>query len=199
MKIVNLASGGLDSSLISVLAMEQDITVFPLFIDYGQRAVEMEWKACCDVHAKLKTPEPVRMDISGFGKVILSGLTSKSRAIHKDAFTPCRNLLFLVAGASYAYQIKAGSVAIGLLSEKFSIFPDQRDEFILKAEETIAMALGRKINVTTPLSDFSKNDVLQLVHKKGLTNTYSCHAGGSKACGECISCIELQNSNTKGD
>jgi len=139
------------------------------------------------------------MDISGFGKVILSGLTSESLDIHKDAFTPCRNLLFLVVGASYAYQLGADSVAIGLLSERFSLFPDQRDEFIHKAEEIVTIALGKKINVTTPLSEFSKNDVLKLAHQKGLTNTYSCHAGGLQACGKCISCIEFKNSNEKGD
>ncbi|MCK5225987.1 MAG: 7-cyano-7-deazaguanine synthase [Planctomycetes bacterium] len=199
MGIVNLASGGLDSSLISILALEQNISVFPLFIDYGQRSVEMEWKACCNVHEKIKTPEPIRMDISGFGKVILSGLTSELLYIRENAFTPCRNLLFLVAGASYAYQLGVDSVAIGLLSEQFSLFPDQREDFIRSAEDTITSALGKKINITTPLSEFSKDDVVKLAHQKGLTNTYSCHAGGLRACGKCISCLEFQNNKKRGD
>jgi 7-cyano-7-deazaguanine synthase len=199
MGIVNLASGGLDSSLISVLALEQNIPVFPLFVDYGQRSVEMEWKACCDVHKTINTSKPVRMDISGFGKVILSGLTSESLDIRKNAFTPCRNLLFLVVGASYAYQLGVDSVAIGLLSEQFSLFPDQREEFIHQAENTITAALGKKIKIMTPLSEFSKDDVVKLAHKKGLTNTYSCHAGGLLACGKCISCLEFQGSKKKGE
>ena len=61
------------------------------------------------------------------------------------------------------------------------------------------LALGKKINITTPLFEFSKGDVVKLAHQKGLTNTYSCHAGGSQACGECISCFEFQSSKKKGD
>jgi 7-cyano-7-deazaguanine synthase len=199
MGIVNLASGGLDSSLISVLALEQNIPVFPLFIDYGQRSVEMEWKACRKVHKSIKASKPVRINISGFGQVILSGLTSESLDIHKDAFTPCRNLLFLVVGASYAYQLGIDTVAIGLLSEQFSFFPDQREEFVHKTENAIAAALGKKFTIITPLSEFSKDDVVKLAQQKGLTNTYSCHAGGIRACGKCISCLEYQGSGMKGD
>ncbi|HOK67557.1 MAG TPA: 7-cyano-7-deazaguanine synthase [Anaerohalosphaeraceae bacterium] len=198
MRIVNLASGGLDSSLVSVLASEQNIELFPLFIDYGQRAAAMEWKACCEVHKKIKTVKPVRMDISGFGKVILSGLTSELLDIRKDAFTPCRNLLFLVIGASYAYQVGADSVSIGLLSEQFSLFPDQKENFIHTAEDAIIAALGKNIKIVTPLSEFSKSDVIALAHRKGLTNTYSCHAGGLSPCNKCISCLEFQGNTKKG-
>ena len=35
MSIVVLASGGLDSTLISVMAEEEGVETFPLFIDYG--------------------------------------------------------------------------------------------------------------------------------------------------------------------
>ena len=199
MGIVNLASGGLDSSLVSILALEQNIPVFPLFIDYGQRSAEMEWNACCEVHKRINASKPVRMDISGFGKVILSGLTSESLDIYKEAFTPCRNLLFLVIGASYAYQLGIDSVSIGLLSEQFSIFPDQREDFIRKAEDTIITALGKNINVVTPLSEFSKADVIKLAHQKGLNNTYSCHAGGLSPCNKCISCLECQDNIKKGE
>lgn len=199
MGIVNLASGGLDSSLISILAMEQNIPVFPLFIDYGQRAAEMEWKACCEVHKRINTSKPVKINISGFGKVILSGLTSKLLDIRKNAFTPCRNLLFLVIGASYAYQIGVNNISIGLLSEQFSLFPDQREDFICKAEDAIIAAIGKNIKIITPLSKFCKEDVVKLAHQKGLTNTYSCHAGGLVPCNKCISCLEFQGNARKGE
>ncbi|MFI4910437.1 MAG: 7-cyano-7-deazaguanine synthase [Sedimentisphaeraceae bacterium JB056] len=199
MKIVNLASGGLDSSLVTILAMEEGISVFPLFIDYGQRSAEMEWKACCEVHKKIKAPEPIRMDISGFGKVIHSGLTSDSLDVKQEAFTPGRNLLFLVTAASYAYQLDINSIAIGLLSEQFSLFPDQRKDFLCNAEKTISIALNRKMYVKLPLFDFSKADVIKLASQKGLTDTYSCHTGESNACGKCIACLEFQNVNEKGD
>ena len=38
MSIVTLVSGGLDSTLVAKLAQEQGLQIFPLFVDYGQRA-----------------------------------------------------------------------------------------------------------------------------------------------------------------
>ena len=191
MRLVNLASGGLDSTLVGVLAKEEGLEVFPLFIDYGQRAAVKEWSTCLHVHQQMGLSTPVRMDLSGFGQIILSGLTSTSLDIKEDAFTPGRNLLFLVMACAYAAQVGASQIAIGLLSERFCIFPDQNSDFINKAESAIQASLGKRIKITTPLSDFSKSDVIQLAIVKNIHNTYSCHAGTEIPCGKCISCLEF--------
>jgi 7-cyano-7-deazaguanine synthase len=190
MSLVTLVSGGLDSTLIGVLAKEKGVAAHPLFIDYGQKASAREWLACRKVHADLKLPKPVRMNLSGFGRVIISGLTSKSKKVNEEAFTPTRNLLFLVCGGAYAYQVSAGSVAIGLLSEEFSIFPDQRQDFVKHAEKAMAVAVGSRIKIITPLSEFTKTDVVRIAKSKGISGTYSCHAGTARPCGRCISCLE---------
>jgi len=189
--LVNLVSGGLDSTLVSVLAKEEGVDVYPLFIDYGQRAREKEWETCQRVHAQLCMPTPIRMDLSGFGRVIRSGLTSEELDVKADAFTPGRNLMFLLMGSAYAYQVGASTVSVGLLAERFSLFPDQRSEFIEQAESAIEAALGRRIKVVMPLAEFSKADVVRLAKEKGVAGTYSCHAGGSQPCGLCISCLEF--------
>lgn len=189
--LINLVSGGLDSTLVGVMAKEEGLSVQPLFIDYGQRASQKEWDACRYVHLQLGLPTPIRMDLSGFGRVILSGLTSVEMDVKDDAFTPGRNLMFLLMGSAYAYQVGASSVSLGLLSERFSLFPDQKSEFIAQAEHSIEFALGRRIQVVTPLAEFSKADVVILAQKKGITGTYSCHTGKSEPCGQCISCLEF--------
>jgi 7-cyano-7-deazaguanine synthase len=194
MSMVTLVSGGLDSTLVGVMAKEEGLELYPLFIDYGQRAARREWETCLTVHRALNLPLPVRMDLSGFGAVIASGLTRTDKDIYRDAFTPGRNFLFLLAGSSYAYQVKAKSVAIGLLSESFSLFPDQRSDFLRLAEQSIQQALGVNIRIATPLSEFSKADVLALAEQKGIAGTYSCHAGTDMPCGKCISCLEIINS-----
>ncbi len=191
MSLVNLVSGGLDSTLVGVLAREEGVENYPLFIDYGQRAREKEWEACQRVHVQLGLPTPTRMDLSGFGRVIRSGLTSEELDVKADAFTPGRNLMFLLMGSAYAYQLGASTVSVGLLAEQFSLFPDQRSEFIEQAEGAIAAALGRRIKVVMPLAEFSKADVVRLAREKGIAGTYSCHAGGSEPCGQCISCLEF--------
>ena len=192
MSFVNLVSGGLDSTLVAVMAKESGMEQFPLFIDYGQRAAKREWQTCQAVHQSLGLPTPVRMDLSGFGQVIASGLTREELPVKEAAFTPGRNFLFLLMGSSYAYQVGASSIAIGLLAEQFSIFPDQRRDFLLQAEKAISAAMGRDISVVTPLMDFGKADVIQLAEARGISGTYSCHAGNADPCGRCIACLEFQ-------
>jgi 7-cyano-7-deazaguanine synthase len=195
MSIVTLASGGLDSSLIAVLAKEEGITQFPLFIDYGQICKEQELKACLTIHKRLGLPIPEVMKLDGFGKLISSGLTNSKFRINEDAFLPGRNLLFLLAACAYAYEKNADAVTIGFLSEKFHIFPDQTSEFAEIAESTINLAMGRKIKILTPLINFTKHDVIELAKQKGIVNTYSCHAGTAEPCGVCVSCLERINAS----
>lgn len=190
MSIVNLVSGGLDSTLVGVMLKEEGVEQFPLFIDYGHKSSKKEWSVCQEIHRDLGLPEPRRMDLSGFGNVILSGLTDKKLDVKVKAFTPCRNLVFLIMGGAYAYQVGASGVAIGLLSEEFSIFPDQKISFIEKSEQAIEAALGCNIKIATPLIDFKKIDVVKLAKSKGITGTYSCHCGNDKPCGKCIACLE---------
>jgi len=190
MSFVNLVSGGLDSTLIGVMAKEQKIVSYPLFIDYGQRAVEKEWAACIKVHEVYNLPKPQRMNLSGFGEIIISGLTSKAKDVKNDAFTPGRNMLFILAASAYAFQRKSDAIAIGLLAEKYSLFPDQTQRFVIAAEEAIRLSMGRTIKVTVPLAEFSKSDVIQAAKERNIYGTYSCHFGNSNPCGYCISCAE---------
>lgn len=192
MGLVTLVSGGLDSTLMSLLARKDGVTLYPLFIDYGQLCAVREWRACKSVHARHKLPTPRRMDLRGFGKVIRSGLTDRRLRINEDAFLPGRNMLFVLAGASYAHQIGASGVAIGLLSDEQRIFPDQTQAFLKSCEAAIAVAMGRGIKIVAPLMSFTKRDVLSLARKEILGGTYSCHAGGPKPCGRCVSCAEVK-------
>ncbi|EKO5121722.1 7-cyano-7-deazaguanine synthase [Vibrio fluvialis] len=191
MSIVALVSGGLDSTLVVRLAMEEGITVFPLFVDYGQRAKDKEYRACQLAMKSMGLPEPKIASMSGFGDLVHSGLTDCSLDIVEDAFTPGRNLLFLLLAASYAYQKGADAVSIGLLHESTTIFPDQTPEFLQRAEQLLSFSMGINLKVLAPLSDFTKQDVIALANIKGITNTYSCHLGEDKPCGHCIACKEF--------
>lgn len=192
MSIVTLVSGGLDSTLAAKLAQEEGLRQHPLFIDYGQRSCSRELVACRRAMAELNLPEPQVADLSGFGTLIRSGLTDVNLHIVEDAFTPGRNMLFLLVAAAHAYQVDAEAVLIGLLHEDTSLFPDQTLAFLRDAEHMIARCMGREIKVLAPLAPFHKQDVISLAHEKDICGTYSCHAGGEEACGECISCNEFK-------
>jgi 7-cyano-7-deazaguanine synthase len=191
MPIVTLVSGGLDSTLMSIMAYEESLELFPLFVDYGQLGSTREWTACQLLHVRHGLPKVTRMNISGFGKVITSGITSSAMRINEDAFLPGRNLLLLLCGAAYAYNVQADSVAIGLLSQEDRLFPDQTLEFLKKSEDVIETTMGKHIAVFAPLIEFTKDDVLAMAEARGLHDTYSCHAGGDRPCGKCVSCIEI--------
>jgi 7-cyano-7-deazaguanine synthase len=188
-RIVALASGGVDSSVMMLLLKKEGHDLLPLFIDYGQLAKKKEWEACQRICQYLDL-KPCRMDISGFGMTIPSGITFGNLDIEKDAFLPTRNLLFLTLGASYGYIKSAYTIAIGLLSGP--IFPDQTFEFVQIAQKSISMALGTDIRILAPLISLNKVDTLGLAHKYRLPLdlTYYCHSGDEEPCGRCISCKE---------
>jgi 7-cyano-7-deazaguanine synthase len=192
MSVVTLVSGGLDSTLLAQLAKEEGLRQHPLFIDYGQHARKRELAACRRSMARLCLPEPAVADLSGFGALIRSGLTAPELRVLEDAFTPGRNMLFLLTGAAYAYQQNADAVSIGLLHEDTSLFPDQTSAFLREAESMIARCMGRSICVLAPLSAFHKRDVVALAREKGIEDTYSCHMGGPTPCGACIACNEFK-------
>jgi 7-cyano-7-deazaguanine synthase len=189
MRAVVLSSGGVDSSVLMKLLLTKKCTVFPLFVDYGQRAADVEWATCQKIcnHLELK---PKKMNISGFGRLVPSGLTDEKMDIEKEAFLPTRNLLFLTVAAAYGYRKGAHTVAIGLLANP--IFPDQTEIFLKNTEKLLSEAIGEEITVFAPFINMDKTDTIRLARKYDvpLNSTYSCHAGGIKPCGKCISCKE---------
>jgi len=193
MSLVTLVSGGIDSTLMSLMAHEEGIDIYPLFVDYGQLSAFKEWEACKQLYNMYSIGNVKRMDVSGFGKLISSGITNFAMRINEDAFLPGRNLLLLLCGAAYAYEVQASGVAIGLLNPAYSIFPDQTLAFIHKSEDIIAITIGKRIKVVTPLIEYTKADVLIMAEKRGIKGTYSCHSGEDKPCGKCVSCIEIKN------
>lgn len=197
MSIVTLVSGGIDSSLVALLAKKEGVIQHPLFIDYGQLGRERELHACRGVHAAHGLPEPVVMNLSGFGETISSGITDRKKDIFADAFLPGRNLLFLLAGGAYAYQTNANAVAIGLLNEETHLFPDQTKRFLIQAETMISFCMERTIRIIAPLLSFYKSDVIRLAEQYGLIGTYSCHSGLDDPCGVCVSCKELLSAQGK--
>lgn len=192
MSVVTLVSGGLDSTLVAYLAREEGVRQYPLFIDYGQRARDRELAACRAAMAVLKLPEPAIADLSGYGQLIRSGLTDTSLRVLEDAYTPGRNMLFLLTAGAYAYQVDADAISIGLLHEDTSLFPDQTGAFLEEAEALLAKAVRRPVRVIAPLAGFHKPDVVQLAAEKGIAGTYSCHLGNEEPCGACIACNEFK-------
>ncbi len=190
MSIVTLVSGGLDSTVMALLTKEEGITQFPLFIDFGQLGKDRELNACLANFIKHGLPAPQIASLSGYGALLSSGLTDSNKDVLADAFLPCRNLMFLTVGAAYAYQCGAAAVGIGLLDETYHLFPDQTKVFLKDAEALLSQSLGKQLKLVAPLMSLSKAEVLEIAKSRGVSGTYSCHAGTEKPCGVCIACRE---------
>ena len=196
MGVVILASGGIDSFVMSKIIKEQDQKLIPIFIDYGQLSAKKEWEACKKIFKNQNFPEPKKIDLSGYGKFFLSGITDETKRIYEDAFLPGRNMLFLLVGAAYAHTIGEKSIAIGLLSEESHLFPDQTEDFVINANFALNSALGGSFTILTPLIKFGKKDIIKLAKDYGLNlaDTYSCHLGKDRYCGKCVACKEIMKS-----
>jgi 7-cyano-7-deazaguanine synthase len=187
---VCLSSGGLDSTVCLHLLRERGVSALPVYINYGQRNHEREWGALSGACASYRFPKPVRFDFSSFGTIIKSGLTNATLRVNDDAFTPTRNLLFLVLGGAVASSKGIRNIVVGFLSERTAIFPDQTDRFLRATEVALAESLGTQIEIHCPLRDMTKQDVLRLARARGISEFYSCHSGTEVPCGKCIACLE---------
>jgi 7-cyano-7-deazaguanine synthase len=169
---------------------ESGLDALPVYLNYGQRNHAREWgalEASCKAN---RFSNPVNFEFPSFGKIIKSGLTDPSLRVAEDAFTPNRNLLFIVLGAAVAKSRGIRSIVIGLLAEPTTIFPDQTDTFLRAAELALIESLGSQIQIHCPLRDMAKQDVVAFARRRGISNYYSCHSGSEIPCGHCIACLE---------
>ncbi len=175
---------------MAVLAHEDGQRQLPLFIDYGQLGRQKELAACKANLKKHGLPAPQVANMRGYGILVSSGLTDRSKDVFTNAFSPCRNLFFLTVAAAYAFQAGVSTVGIGLLDEACSVFPDQTKSFLWDVETVLTRSLGKPIRVAAPLMTLSKADVVRIAKAKGISATYSCHSGTETPCGVCIACRE---------
>ena len=188
MKVVCLASGGIDSSVLMFMLKKSNHEVCPLHINYGQKAEKMELKSVQEICKILNLSLEV-IDIPGLAK-ISSGLTDLHISASEHPLFPARNLLLLAIGFSYASTKSIGVISIGLLANP--VFPDQTIKFVKSLENTINDAMSTSMKILVPFIELNKREVVSLSKKYEfpLNLTYSCYEGLENPCGKCASCQE---------
>lgn len=196
-KAIILHSGGLDSTVCLLLALEKGREVISLGIDYGQRSrAELEYalKLCnrFDVERKVlkiewDKPErviPKSRSINEIGKEVSS------------AFLPGRNALFLVLACAEATGIGASEVWTGINSIDYSGYPDCRPEFLEQFKKMINLAIPGCPDIIAPLMSLSKPEIAKEAYRLGIRqgDTWSCYrpqtkGGGFEPCGQCDACV----------
>ena len=168
-----LASGGVDSSTLLWLSVQQGLTPTALFVDYGQPAVEAEGEAVAKICSSLRTPwRRVRYKGTRFGAGEIRG----------------RNA-FLLHTALVEFPSSSGVVALGIHAG--TGYADCSPEFMEIMERSYEFHTGGAIAVTAPFLHWTKQDVYDLATKLNVptAQTYSCEAS-NLPCGRCRSCLD---------
>ena len=200
-KAVVILSGGMDSTLSSYIARNNNYDLIAVHFNYGQRTETKELKAFRDICKELNVLNKYEIDIPFFTQIGASALTDKTidvpvngveKGIIPITYVPFRNGIFLSIASAIAEKEEASAMYIGVVQEDSSGYPDCSDSFIQKMQNAINEGTKEetKIEIITPLVHLSKAQIVEEAIKLNvpLELTWSCYKEEDKACGVCDSC-----------
>lgn len=199
-KALCIMSGGMDSTLVAYIMKAQGYEIIALHFNYGQRTVVKELEAFRSITDALGTQERYEIDLDFFKTIGASALTDHSIDVPTVGvepgvpltYVPFRNGIFLSIATAIAEKEECEVIAIGVVEEDSSGYPDCRESFIGAFEE--AANLGTKetthIRIEMPLVHLQKSRIVQEAYKLNvpLELTWSCYKNDDQACGVCDSC-----------
>lgn len=206
-KAVLLLSGGLDSTTMLALAVQQGFDVHAMTFRYGQRH-SSEIEAARRVARRYGVTDHVVVDIDlrTFGGSALTADIDVPKDRTDDAighgipitYVPARNTIFLSFCLAFAEVLGASDIFIGVNALDYSGYPDCRSEYV-KAFEAMANLATRgavegttPIRIQTPLLDLTKRQIVELGLSLGVdyAQTLSCYdpSPDGVACGHCDAC-----------
>lgn len=206
-KAVMGLSGGMDSSTLLGLLLDEGYEVHACLFTYGSKHNVYENQAALDVAAFYQNSgRPVichPMDFSNLTSQFKSNLLLSGGDIPeghyndenmKKTVVPGRNLIFISIMAGLAESIGAGVVALGVHAGDHHIYPDCRYEFIKSADATVYLSTDRKVEIIAPFIHKDKAGILkvgeQVTPRTPYFLTRTCYKDQPISCGKCGSCQE---------
>ena len=201
-KAVILVSGGLDSSTVLAIALEQGFECYTLSYDYGQRhRSEIEAAKRISEIMNVKEHKIVQLDLGSIGGSALTDIDIDVPETETSGipvtYAPARNTVFLSIALGWAEVLRANKIFLGVNAVDYSGYPDCRPEYISSFESMANLATkagveGNKLSIEAPLIDMSKRDIIKLGVSLGVdySQTVSCYQASLEglACGRCESC-----------
>jgi 7-cyano-7-deazaguanine synthase len=196
-KAILLASGGLDSTTVAYQLASAEVDVIPVFFDYGQHCVDIEWNRVNEVlPAHMRRPE--RYDVSDIFKGSPSRLIKEAdlwseEVNDDDLYIPYRTMLFFAAAAARAQTIGVLDVYTGFINSNHAKEIDCTATF-MNTLEGLTSNIG-PVRFHSPFRFSSKADVARAAVELGVPigRTYSCQASSQFPCGACPNCVERLN------
>jgi len=199
-RAICILSGGMDSTLSTYIAKNEDYDIIPVHFNYGQRTEKRELKAFRDICKELNLKNIYEIDIPFFTQIGASALTDTKIDVPVDGvepgvpitYVPFRNGIFLSIATAIAEKEKASALFIGVVEEDSSGYPDCTDDFIDKMTQSINEGTKEetKLEIITPLVKLTKSQIVSYAVDLGvkLELTWSCYKEEDEACGLCDSC-----------
>lgn len=201
-RAVILTSGGLDSTTVLAIALDQGFDCWCLSFNYGQRhRSELAAAERVVEHFSIGHHSTLKLDLTQIGG---SALTDQSIDVPDQlsdgipvTYVPARNTIFLSYALAHAETIEARHIFLGVNAVDYSGYPDCRPEYIQAFESMAGLATkagveGRPIRLHTPLIDLTKESIIQTGLALGVdySMTVSCYQADDlgRACGVCDSC-----------
>ena len=211
-----LFSGGQDSTVCLVHALDRYAHVETVGFDYGQRHL-VELESRLHVRSQLHEKFPLWaerlgddhiLDLSLLSQLSDTALTSQ-REIEMNAgglpntFVPVRNLLFFTVAASVADRRGLSVLVGGMCETDYSGYPDCRDNTLKSLQVAISLGLDKSMTIETPLMWIDKAETWAMTERLGgepllalvIEHTHSCYLGDREhrhawgwGCGLCPSC-----------
>lgn len=193
-KVILLASGGLDSTTVAYSLSADNVDVHPVFFDYGQHCVEMEWSRVNEVlPPSVRRPE--RFDISDIFRDSPSRLIKEAdlweeEVTDADLYVPYRTMLFFAAAAARAQTMGVLEVYTGFINSNHAKEVDCTAEF-MNGLDNLIDNIG-PVRFNSPFRFSSKTEVVREAVRLGVPigRTYSCQAASTFPCGACPNCVD---------
>lgn len=192
-----MVSGGLDSTTVCYLLINEGIEVHPIFFDYGQHCVETEWAKVNEV-LPLQALPAERIDLSGIfegskSRMIVEANLWKEEVADNDLYIPYRTMLFFASAAARAQTIGILDVYSGFINSNHAKEIDCSTEFMNGLDE-LSLGVGA-VRFHAPFGTKSKSDVVRKAVELSVPigRTFSCQASSSFPCGACPNCVERLN------
>ena len=195
-EVLLMASGGLDSTTVAYQLHAEGVAVRPVFFDYGQHCVEVEWAKVNEVLPS-SMARPERLSVSDVFRGSRSRLIREADLWNEpvaddDLYVPYRTLVFFCLAAARAQTLGVSEVFTGFINSNHAKEIDCSSSF-LNSLDGLSEQVG-PVRFFSPFRYSSKADVALRAAELGVPigRTYSCQAASQFPCGACPNCVERQ-------
>ena len=194
-----LASGGLDSSVLTAEYLREGRVVQPIYVRFG-----LAWEDTEETHlrrfldtlqsAAVRTLVTLALPVAdtyGSHWSLSADDVPDADTPDEAVYLPGRNLLLLAKSSIWCALHGYPTVALGTL--KGNPFADSSREFFGDVESLVQTAVDHRLEIATPFSELDKAHVLELGRHLQLQHTFSCiNPTAGVHCGRCNKCAERQ-------